>query len=259
MTEHLNFGGTLVRLLEHRNLSGSELADRAGVTSWEIRAVLAGEEPGERLLRELAPALAFHAVDLFILAGKAIPEELAPLDAAAEAWAPSAAMNAAHLPVDKRRELLEFVRSLPQEERLTDFAPRRPVPIAAAPGSWVMRMLQYRNLNWMGVARTLAVLTPTHLSGATYGVIGAGRQELTPRLVTDFAALLGFDARELAALAGIPMPEVPPPPASEAVDAAALLWETRRLSACQARHVSERARSMREDSLQGYRLNLPGR
>lgn len=52
--------------------------------------------------------------------------------------------------------------------------------------------------------------------------------------------------------------EVPPPPAPEAVDAAVLLWEARRLSAAQARHVSELARSMRGDSPDGYFINLPG-
>jgi hypothetical protein len=44
---------------------------------------------------------------------------------------------------------------------------------------------------------------------------------------------------------------VPLPPSSEAVDAAALLWEARRLSAVQARHLSELARSMHGDSHNG--------
>ncbi|MFI8105440.1 hypothetical protein [Streptomyces sp. NPDC086023] len=104
-----------------------------------------------------------------------------------------------------------------------------------------------------GTAQLLAVVTPTYLSAATYGVIGDGRspaqiavlehaEELTPRLVPNFAALLG----------------VPPPPAPEVADAAALLWEARRLSAAQAKHVSELARSMRGDSSEGYLINLPG-
>ena len=84
------------------------------------------------------------------------------------------------------------------------------------------------------------------------------RHELTPRLVTDFAALLGMDARELAALTGVQLSKGPPPPAPEAVDAAVLLWEARRLSAAQAQRVSELARSLRGDSPKGYLLNLPG-
>lgn len=119
-------------------------------------------------------------------------------------------------------------------------------------------MLQYRNLSWSGMALTLAYATPTYLSAATYGVIGSGRKELTPRLVTDFAAVLGIDVRDLAALTGVVLREVPPPPPPEAVDAAALLWEGRRLSAAQARHVSELAHSMRGDSRDAHLVELPG-
>ncbi|MFD2284476.1 hypothetical protein ACFSUJ_35475 [Streptomyces lusitanus] len=51
---------------------------------------------------------------------------------------------------------------------------------------------------------------------------------------------------------------MPPPPAPEAVDAAALLWEARRLSATQARQVSELARAMRDDSGDGRRGDPSG-
>jgi hypothetical protein len=74
---------------------------------------------------------------------------------------------------------------------------------------------------------------------ATYGVIGSGHKELTPRLVTNLAALLETDALELAALTGVFLSEMPASPTPQAVDAAAHLWEARRLPAAQARHVSE--------------------
>ncbi|MDH6142063.1 transcriptional regulator with XRE-family HTH domain [Kitasatospora sp. GP30] len=258
MTEFPGFGSMLARLLDHGELGVQELADRAGLTPDEVRAVLAGETPGEGLLRRLAPGLGFHAVDLFILAGLVVPEDLAPLDAAAERWVPYVVMDAVHLPAPGRHELLQLMCSLPQEERLSGFAPKRLAPLADSPGGQVIRMLQYRNLNWMGMAKTLAVVTPTYLSAAMYGVIASGRKELTPRLVTDFATLLGIDIREVAALAGVVLRELPPPPAPEAVDAATLLWEARRLSAAQARHVADLARSMRGDSRDGYLVNLPG-
>jgi hypothetical protein len=248
MTEHPGFGAMLAWLLDHRGLGVQELSDRAGLTADEVRAVLAGETPGEGLLRRLAPGLGFHTVDLFILAGMAVPDDLAPLDATAERWVPGMMTDAIRLPSTARRELLELIRSLPQEERRYGFAPKQPAPLADGPGGWVIRMLRYRNLNWVGIAKTLAFVTPTYLSASTYGVIGAGRKELTPRLVTDFAALLGIDARELAALTGVVLREAPQPPPPEAVDAAALLWEARRLSAAQAHHVAELARSMRGDS-----------
>lgn len=258
MTEHLAFGAMLARLLDHRELGVREPADRAGSTVDEVRAVLAGETPGEGLLRRLAAALGFRAVDLCILAGLAVPDDMTPLDAAAGRWVPHVVMDGVHVPAAGRRELLQLIRALPQEERRSHFAPQRLAPLADGPGDRVIRMFRYRNLDWTGMAKTLAVVTPTYLSAATYGVIGAGRKELTPRLVTDFAALLGIDATELAALTGVFLDEVPPPPAAEAVDAAALLWEVRRLSAAQARHVSELARSMRTDPHNRYLVNLPG-
>lgn len=67
-----------------------------------------------------------------------------------------------------------------------------------------------------------------------------------------------MDARLLAALTGVVLRDAPLPPAPEAVDAAALLWEARRLSAAQARHVADVARSMRGESRGSYRINLPG-
>ncbi|MFI6639113.1 hypothetical protein [Streptomyces sp. NPDC050504] len=257
MTEHPGFGAMLESLLDHRELSAQELANRAGLTADEVRVVLAGEAPGEGLLRRIAPAMGFHTVDLFILAGLVVPDDLAPLDAEAEQWAPHIVMDAVHLSSADRRELLQLIRSLPQEERPSVFGAKR-LASHAGPGGWVIRMLQYRNLTWMSMARILAVVTPTYLSATTYGVIGDGRKELTPRLVVDFAALLGFDARELAALTGIHLSEVPPPPAPEAVDAAVLLWEARRLSADQAKRVSELAHSMRGDPANVYFINLPG-
>lgn len=43
------------------------------------------------------------------------------------------------------------------------------------------------------------------------------------------------------------------------MDAAAVLWEARRLSAAQARNVAELANSMRAEPRSEYRVNLPGR
>lgn len=74
-------------------------------------------------------------------------------------------------------------------------------------------------------------------------MIGSGHKELTPRLVTDLAALLGTDALELAALTGVFLPATPTSPTPQAMDAAALLREARRPAVAQVRHVSEPARS----------------
>ncbi|MET8647683.1 hypothetical protein [Streptomyces sp. NPDC004675] len=221
--------------------------DHAGLTVDEVCGVLAGEAPGEGLLRRLAAALRFHVVDLFILAGLPVPDDVAPLDAGAERWVPGIVMDAVCLPVGSRRELLQLVGSLPQEERRSAFTPRWTAPIGEGPGDRLIRMLRYRNLDRMGMAKTLAVVTPTYLSAATYGLIGSGRTELTPRLLTDFAAVLGIDARELAALTGVFLQDAPAPPASAAQYVATLLWEVRRLSEGQAQNIAALARSMRRD------------
>jgi hypothetical protein len=42
--------------------------------------------PSLSLLRRLASALNLHAADLFVIAGVAVPDELAPLDANAKMW-----------------------------------------------------------------------------------------------------------------------------------------------------------------------------
>lgn len=245
MTTHPEFGTTLAWLLSHRGLGVGELADRAGSVGDEVLGVLAGERPRGELLRRLAPALGFRTVDLFVLAGLEVPEDLAPLDAGAAVAVAHLVTDAAVLPAAGRRELLRLVRALPQEERRVPYAPPWTEPPGGGPGARCVRMLRYRCLNLLGVARTLAYVTPSYLSASTYGLLGAGRTELTPRLVTDFAALLGIDARELAGLTGVLLREEPPPASAGAVDAAALLWEGRRLSAAQAEYVSEVAHSLR--------------
>ncbi|MFJ7906121.1 hypothetical protein [Kitasatospora sp. NPDC096204] len=258
MTEPRGFGAMLVRLLENRGLGVPELTDRVGVKASDIRAVLAGVPPSAGLLRSLAAALGLHTVDMFVLAGAPVPDKLTPLDTGAARWAPSIVQDGVHLSAAGRRELLRLIRSLPQEERPSFLEPVRIGPLSDTPGGNVIRMLRHRNLSLSGLARTLAVVTPSYLAAATYGAIGGGRKELTPRLVMDFAALLGIDARDLSVVTGIALSEPPPPAAPEAVDAAVLLWEARRLSAAQARHVAELARAMRPEPRSHYCLDLAG-
>jgi hypothetical protein len=242
MKEHPGCGTVLARLLNHRGLAAHELADRAAVPADELDAVLLGTPPTEALLRTLAPALGLHTVDLVVLAGHPVPDDLTPLDAEAARWVHVLVSDAGQLPDTERHDLLELARSLPQQDRRSAFAPRRVAPLFDGPGSWPVRMLQYRNLGWSGMSRVLAFTTPTYLSASTYGLIGGGREKLTPRTVTDFAAVLGLDALELAAVTGVVMREPPPAPTPAATDTAALLWECRRLSAEQVRDLAERGR-----------------
>ncbi|MEV0091992.1 hypothetical protein [Streptomyces sp. NPDC050738] len=256
MTEPLEFGTMLAWLLDHRALDARELAERAESTADDIRAVCAGSIPGPELLRQLAPALGFHAADLFILAGLQVPDDLAPLDAAAGRWGARIVMDAVHLPSAGRQEVLRLIRSLPREKRSSPFSPHQYGNLSDRPGGRLIRMASYRNLGRSDLAHVLAVLTPSYLSASTYTVIGADRKELTPRLVADFASLLGVDARELAGLTGVALSESPAPAAQEAVDAAALLWAARGLSTTQAESVAELAHSLRDEPRNEYRLNV---
>lgn len=86
MTESPGLGARLAWLLEHRRVGAEELADRAGANVDQVRTVLMGETPGDEMLRQLAAPLGLHAVDLFILADSAVPEDSAPLDSAAGQW-----------------------------------------------------------------------------------------------------------------------------------------------------------------------------
>ncbi|MEV7730027.1 hypothetical protein AB0P15_35740 [Streptomyces sp. NPDC087917] len=258
MAELMRFGAGVAWLSERRGLGVGVLAEHAGVGADEVRAVLAGETPGEGLLRGIAPVLGFRAVDLFLFAGVGVPEDLAPVDREAGRTVRQIVMDGLHLAAEERRELLQFTRSLPLEERTCAFVPKWVERVGEGPGAWIIGMLQYRNLDWHDMAHLLAVLTPSYLSAATYGMVGAGRSELTPRLVRDCAALLGIDAVELGALVGVEPAEAPPSVAPEAVDAAELLWEARRLSVGQAERVAEVAKSMRTSPSDHYRLNLSG-
>ncbi|GAA1938103.1 hypothetical protein [Kitasatospora viridis] len=244
MADVLRFGAGLARFLEHRGLAVPQLAERAGLGAGQLRAVLDGAEPGDAALRALAGALGLHAVDLFALAGVAAPQDLAPLDPGARRSVEHLVVDAVRCPEAQRLELLGLVRAVPQQRRPAEFELGPLAPVSGGPGGAVIRMLRYRNLHLTGMAKVLAFTTPTYLSAATYGVIGRGTEELTPRRITDFAAVLGFDARELAALTGVELTAEPEPPYPAAEYAAGLLWAARRLSAAQAEELAGTARAM---------------
>ncbi|MEV0328978.1 hypothetical protein AB0H63_21380 [Micromonospora echinospora] len=83
MEEPAAFGVQLMRLAEVRGIGVGALARRASVAQTEITSVLMGDEPAPSLLRRLAPAPDLHPSDLFVVAGRQVPDDLAPLDPAA--------------------------------------------------------------------------------------------------------------------------------------------------------------------------------
>lgn len=193
MTGHQGFGVLLAKLSAHRALDIGALARQAGVPEPELRSVLAGVVPTSSLLRSLGPALGMHAADVFVIAGATVPDDLAPLDAGARKWVTYVLQHAVDLPSEKKSELRHLVRSLPQRKLAQPPSfPQFFDPPAGRPGAVLVRMLRYRNLDWMGMARTFHFLTGRYWSASTYGMVGAGREQLPPDLVVDFGNLLGI-------------------------------------------------------------------
>ena len=61
--------------------------------------------------------------------------------------------------------------------------PTQPIPSTQAPdspGARAVALLRYRNLSWTGMAKTLALVTPSYLSASTYAMITSNRTLLTP-------------------------------------------------------------------------------
>ncbi|MEV0393283.1 XRE family transcriptional regulator [Polymorphospora rubra] len=260
------FGVQLMRLAELHGLDVSSLARRATVPEPVITAVLDGGAPDPSLLRGLAPALGLHASDLFVIAGRPVPDDLAPLDPAAGdgdlGWL---SWPLAYLP-RAVPELHQFVRSMPQQPR-----PQRPAaptpPYQQYPngaGGLIVRLLHNRNLSWLGSAKYLYGIGRREvLSASTIGAIGHGRKRLTPHLLTGFAAFLDVPSRDLSVLTGIDLTGEHPPIHPDAAEAAQLIWNARRLTADQLQQVHDRAHTIRHERADELRPELrcgcPGR
>ena len=234
MTELPGFGVLLSRLSERRGWELGDLAGRAGVPEAGLRALSGGAVPGPALLGRLAPALGLRVPDLYVIAGMEVPQELAPLDDSAGYGASLLAVRSRQLSPERRGELLGCVRALPQEERTRPVpAPRPYERYGPGFGALLLGMFANRNLTRTSGVRALYAVSGPVLSAATLGMVGHGRKELTPGLLTDFAHLLGVDAGDLAVLSGIGLPDGRPPHDPAIDDVAALLWEARRLSSAQ--------------------------
>jgi hypothetical protein len=231
------FGVRLKRLLDARG----DGVDRPAGTD----GVLDGDEPSPLLLRRLAPALGLHRSDLFVIAGRPVPEDLSPVDPAAFDGAGSLAWSLTYLP-GVASELRAFIAGLPRQ-------PRVPGRVRAVPayerypdtaGGLIVRLLHNRNLGWMSAARYLyGVGGGPMLSASTIGRIGHGRDVLTSGLLTGLSAVIDIAPRDLGALTGVD----PAHDGREATEAAALIWDARRLTAAQLDQVADRAHAFRHE------------
>ncbi|MFC4013399.1 hypothetical protein ACFOY2_39660 [Nonomuraea purpurea] len=241
-------GVLLARLSDYRGLSPDDLSRLAEVSEAEVQEVRDGAEPSSSLLLRLAPALGWHDVDLFAFAGMPVPDELTPLDARAGSWVASLINQARCLPSEHVDELRQRARSLPQRPRTRPFPPPHPwEQNEPSFGAALVRMLAYRNLGWTSAAKCLLCLTGLGLAGATIGGIGRGVKELSPDLLARFATVLGIPVGDLAAVTGIAPPESPPPAYPAAADLAGLIWDVRRLTYEQVRHLHDEAETLQSD------------
>jgi hypothetical protein len=251
VANHPSFDVLLARLLKHRGTDITWLSASCGVAESEIRPVIDGAAPDESLLRALAPALGFHAADLFVMADVPVPEDLAPLDQAAGHDMRRLVKVAMALPQGQRLRIHQLVGELPQAPRPRS-EPVKPYMIfnqsEAGFGAMLISMLcGNRNLRSPSdAAWVVGLLTRgrMYLSASTYLVIGHGRTPVRPRWVADFAAVLGIPAGDLAAITGIALPGEPLRDDPLASEMAELIWNARRLSAAQARHVHDEANAM---------------
>ena len=251
MTDHPGFGVLLTRLLKYRGMDIAWMSTSSGVAESEIRSVIDGALPSESLLHALAPAFGFHTADLFIMADVPLPEALAPLDPAAGDVISSLVTRMMALPPGQRLRIHRLVEELPQEPQPGNeaFKPRWTFnQTEAGPGAMLVSMLfSNRNLHSpTDAAKTVATLTRgrMYLSAATYMVIGHGRTSVRPDWVTGFATALGIPAGDLAAITGIEASGEPVRTDPLASEVAELIWNLRRLSATQAKHVLHEANAM---------------
>ncbi|MGY4910353.1 XRE family transcriptional regulator [Micromonospora aurantiaca (nom. illeg.)] len=235
------------RLAELRGIGVSSLARRAAVPEPLITAVLDGTEPDPSLLRRLAPALGLHAGDLFVIAGRPVPHDLAPLDPAAADGIASLSWSLTYLP-RAVRELHQLVRSLPQQPRPEPSSALRYQQYPNNPGGLMLRLLHNRNLNWFGSAKYLfGIGRRDMLSASTIGMIGCGTKTLTPDLLVGFAAFLDISPDDLGALTGIDLADDRPPVHPDATEVAQLIWNARRLTVGQLQEVRDRAHAIRHE------------
>jgi hypothetical protein len=245
VTDLLPFGDRLGRLLEHRATPASALAEAAGVPSADLGHVLAGADPSDELLRRLAPALGLHTADLFLFATRTVPDDLAPaqldgpwhLDSALH-WHIGPLSQSAHA------RLRQFVDELP----VRPTGRTRPFPSDGhedTPGRIIWRLLANRNIRMSKYAPMLLGGGP-YMSDSTYRMVCGGRLPLTDEYVNAFARAIGLAPRDLGALLGLDVAELPwsisfPWPA----DLVDLVWSARRLDSAQVQALCDYADTLR--------------
>ncbi|MFH9967863.1 hypothetical protein ACH4PR_42030 [Streptomyces mirabilis] len=239
----------LTRLLNNRRADVAWLSSASGIPETELRSVASGTPPLASQLDDLAPALGFHAADLYVIADVPVPEAFTPRDPAAGSAITDLVRITMALPSDQRAHVHRLVDQLPLElEERPSAPPFTYDQQKVGFGAMLVNLLcGNRNLHSLtAVAKTVALLTDgrVYLAASTISGIGRGRVPLTPDRVAGFATALGIQAGDLAAITGVELREPSRPDDPLAAEMAGLLWNCRRLTRAQVGHVRDEAESM---------------
>ncbi|WP_328876163.1 hypothetical protein OHT76_42175 [Streptomyces sp. NBC_00287] len=239
----------MTRLLNHRRVDVAWLASESGIPEDDLRSLSEGAPPLTSQLDALAPALGFHAADLYAIANVPAPAALRPGHPAAGSDIAGLVRITMALPPDDRTRVHRLVDQLPREPR--DHPGDLPRPYSQhhwSAGALLVNLLCVnRNLySVSAAAKALAVLTDgrVYLAASTIHGIGRGRVPLTPQRVAGFATTLGIPPADLAAITQIALPQPSWPDDPLTAEMARLLWNCRHLTAAQAKHVYAEVKSM---------------
>ena len=241
MSETLSFGVRLGRLLDRRGTSAASLALATNVPAASLDAMLAGEIPDPALLRRLAPALDLHTADLFLFAGRTLPDDLTP-SLLTGPWNVGSLLYWHHvydMPAPAFAELRRFVTALP-DRRTPRTSPWPADDRGPGPGAVLWRLVANRNIR-LDLAVMMHVGDGPYVSTSTYAMVLHGKLPLTAEYVNAFARVLGIPIGDLTALLGLaPMDESEwSMPYERPSGLAELTWEARRLSDEQLRQAMQ--------------------
>lgn len=243
-----DFAGMLSRLATHRGLDVSTLAQAADIPDTELTAVYEGTLPSEVLLRRLAPVFGLHASDLFLIAGLRPPDDLAPAGRGVCGGVETLVYDVVYAP-PVGRHLHELLRTMvgqadtrPTEKLVYE---RWFIPSF---GALLMRLFGNRNMNQGDAVKVLFMLADFGAwSAATLTMVGKGRKEVSDELVAASSVVLGIPAGDLAALAGLPLPEQNTPEHPRAAEARELIWAARGISGPQMEQLNKQSHILRHE------------
>ncbi|MFF3430507.1 hypothetical protein [Streptomyces sp. NPDC002602] len=203
--------------------------------------------PTDEFLDVLAERTGLRTHDLLLVADLPVPDTAWLFDERAGASG-SLVSCSLDLPAAGRRLLRVRARSTTAPAgTLTPWEPRPHERYPPGFGSLLLRMLALRNLNWLGTAKVMCLMSGVCKAASTIGAVGRGVKPIDAEMLDGFAATLGVPVAVLAELTGVRRSVAGPDPAPEVVDTAMLVWEIRHVTRDQESQLAEYARTLGRD------------